>query len=40
MRGLPSEIALYAYGRKAQARVELLGDDADVAALEEKPLGI
>ena len=40
VRGLPSEIALYAYGRKAQARVELLGDDADVAALEEKPLGI
>ncbi len=40
VRGLPSEIALYAYGRKEQARVELLGDDADVAALDEKSLGI
>ena len=40
VRGLPSEIALYAYGRKSQARVELLGDEADVAALDSKPLGI
>ena len=40
VRGLPSEIALYAYGRKEQARVELLGDEADVTALDDKPLGI
>ena len=40
IRGLPSEIALYVYGRKPQARVELAGEDADVAALENKQLGI
>lgn len=40
VRGLPSEIALYTYGRKAQSRVELLGDEADVAALADTPLGI
>ena len=40
IRGLPSEVALYVYGRKPQARVELVGDDADVAALENQQLGI
>ena len=40
VRGLPSEIALYVYGRKEQARVELVGDADDVAALEAKKLGI
>ena len=28
VRGLPSEVALFVFGRKAQADVELLGDDA------------
>jgi uncharacterized protein (TIGR03085 family) len=40
IRGLPSEIALYAYGRKPQAKVELLGDEADLAALGDSRLGI
>lgn len=40
VRGLPSEIALYVYGRKPQARVELVGENADVAALENRQLGI
>jgi uncharacterized protein (TIGR03085 family) len=40
VRGLPSEIALYVFGRKAQARVELLGDDDAVARLQGSSLGI
>lgn len=40
VRGLPSEVALYVYGRKAQAQVELLGDDAAVARLQGSSLGI
>lgn len=40
VRGLPSELALYLYGRGAQARVELLGDDDAVARLEATPLGL
>lgn len=40
VRGMPSEIALYVYGRKPQARVDLIGDDADVAALHDRQLGI
>jgi uncharacterized protein (TIGR03085 family) len=40
VRGLPSEVALYVYGRTAQARVELIGDDADVAALSDGALGL
>jgi uncharacterized protein (TIGR03085 family) len=40
VRGLPSEVALYAYGRKPEARVELIGDDADVLALQKSSLGI
>jgi uncharacterized protein (TIGR03085 family) len=33
VRGLPGEILLFALGRRPQARVELFGDDAAVAAL-------
>ncbi len=40
VRGLPSEVALYVYGRTEQARVELLGDESDVAALADASLGI
>lgn len=40
VRGLPSEVALYAYGRKAEARVELVGDEADIQALQKSSLGI
>ena len=40
VRGLPSEIALYVFGRQEQARVELLGDDADVARLAGTSLGV
>ncbi len=40
VRGLPSEVALYVYGRKDHSHVDLLGDDADVASLGEAPLGI
>ena len=40
VRGLPSEVALYVYGRTDQARVELLGDHADVDALADGPLGL
>ncbi len=40
VRGLPSEVTLYVFGRSAQARVELLGDDDAVARLSETSLGI
>ncbi|WP_254185676.1 maleylpyruvate isomerase family mycothiol-dependent enzyme [Nocardioides panacis] len=40
VRGLPSEITLFVFGRRDQARVELLGDDADVAGLNGTSLGI
>jgi uncharacterized protein (TIGR03085 family) len=40
VRGLPSEVTLYLFGRKAQARVELDGAPEDVAVLEGTPLGI
>lgn len=40
LRGLPSEITLFVYGRKQQARIELAGDPADVAKLEATPLGL
>jgi uncharacterized protein (TIGR03085 family) len=40
VRGLPSEVALYVYGRKAQAHVELVGDDPDVEALADGRLGL
>jgi uncharacterized protein (TIGR03085 family) len=39
IRGLPSEVLLYLFGRKAQARVELIGDDDAVAALSGTSLG-
>jgi uncharacterized protein (TIGR03085 family) len=40
VRGLPSEVTLYVFGRKPQARVELVGDEADIARLADAPLGI
>jgi uncharacterized protein (TIGR03085 family) len=40
VRGLPSEITLFVFGRKPQARVELLGDDDAVARLSATSLGI
>jgi len=40
VRGLPAELVMFVYGRQQQAQVELLGDDADVAALTGADLGI
>lgn len=40
VRGLPAELTMFVYGRKAQARVELLGPDDAVAALRGTDLGI
>lgn len=40
VRGLPSELALYLYGRQEQARVDRDGADAATAALDESDLGI
>ncbi len=40
VKGLPSEVTLFVYGRKEQARVELEGSDEDVAALREGDLGV
>jgi uncharacterized protein (TIGR03085 family) len=40
VRGLPSEVALFVYGRKDHAQVELLGDPDDVARLRESSLGV
>jgi uncharacterized protein (TIGR03085 family) len=40
VRGLPAELVLFVYGRKPQARVELEGADADVAALTGADLGV
>ena len=40
VRGLPSEVTLFVFGRKQQADVELLGDDADLARLRGTSLGI
>lgn len=40
VRGLPGELVLFVYGRKAQARVELDGTPEDVATLTEVDLGI
>lgn len=39
VRGLPSELALFVYGRKEQSRVELDGTEADIAALYGTDLG-
>lgn len=38
--GLPSELALYVYGRKDAAQVELIGDMATVADLNDADLGL
>lgn len=40
VRGLPSEVVLFVYGRQAQARVDLDGVDSDVALLTGADLGI
>jgi uncharacterized protein (TIGR03085 family) len=40
VRGLPSEVTLFVFGRRPQARVDLLGEDAAVARLSETSLGI
>jgi len=40
VKGLPSELALYLFGRSEQASVELLGDDAAVARLAGTSLGL
>ena len=40
VRGIPSEVTLFVFGRKPQAEVELIGDDADVARLSGSSLGI
>lgn len=40
VRGLPSELVMFVYGRQQQARVELDGPDAGVAALTGADLGI
>jgi uncharacterized protein (TIGR03085 family) len=40
VRGLPSEVTLFVFGRRDQAEVQLLGEDADVARLRETSLGI
>jgi uncharacterized protein (TIGR03085 family) len=38
--GKPSELVLYAYGRKAHARVEVTGEPAAVEAFASTPLGV
>ena len=40
VRGLPSEVTLFVFGRKEQADVELAGRDDDVARLRGASLGI
>jgi uncharacterized protein (TIGR03085 family) len=40
VRGLPAELVMFVYGRQQQARVELDGSPADVAALTGADLGI
>ena len=40
VKGAPSELVMYLFGRSAQARVELLGPDAAVARLAGTSLGI
>ncbi len=40
VRGLPAELVMFVYGRQPQAQVELVGDDADVAALTGADLGV
>jgi uncharacterized protein (TIGR03085 family) len=40
VRGIPSEVTLFVFGRKPQADVELIGDPADVARLRGSSLGV
>ena len=40
LRGRPSELVLYLYGRKEQAEVVLDGDPEDVASVAGSPMGI
>lgn len=40
VRGLPSEVTLFVFGRQPQARVELSGPEAAVAALRTASFGI
>jgi uncharacterized protein (TIGR03085 family) len=40
VRGIPSEVSLFVYGRKQQADVELLGADDAVARLRGSSLGV
>lgn len=40
LRGLPAELTMFVFGRKAQARVELLGPHDAVVALRGTDLGI
>jgi uncharacterized protein (TIGR03085 family) len=40
VRGLPSEITLFVFGRQPQARVDLVGDEEAVARLSTTSLGI
>lgn len=40
VRAAVGELSLFAYGRQRSAQVELLGDDADVAALLDADFGI
>lgn len=40
VRGLPSEVALYLFGRSEQSRVELVGDDGPVRRLRATSLGL
>lgn len=40
LRGRPSELVLYLYGRKEQAEVSLDGDAQDVAAVARAPMGV
>jgi uncharacterized protein (TIGR03085 family) len=40
VRGVPSEVVLFVFGRQAHSDVELLGDEADVARLRGSSLGV
>lgn len=40
LRGKPSEMVLFMFGRKEAAQLDLVGDEADVRALREAPMGV
>jgi uncharacterized protein (TIGR03085 family) len=40
LRGLPSELVIYVFGRKEQSLVEVTGKPEHVQAMQDKPLGI